>query len=68
MKSTYSSEQLRSIFQSSFNLDIWREFLYKFFEATELKVRAELIRSDSTDDEGYYLGKIDRGDFCIGLF
>ncbi|MBR5824826.1 MAG: N-6 DNA methylase [Paludibacteraceae bacterium] len=68
MKSTYSSEQLRSIFQSSFNLDIWREFLYKFFEATELKVRAELIRSDSIDDDGYYLGKIDRGDFCIGLF
>ena len=68
MKSTYSSEQLRSIFQSSFNLDIWREFLYKFFEATELKVRAEFIRSDSIDDDGYYLGKIDRGDFCIGLF
>ena len=68
MKSAYSSEQLRSIFQSSFNLDVWYEFLHKFFEATELKVRAELIRSDSTDDEGYYLGKIDRGDFCIGLF
>ena len=68
MKSAYSSEQLRSIFQSSFNLDVWYEFLHKFFEATELKVKPELIRSDSTDDDGYYLGKIDKGDFRIGLF
>lgn len=68
MAITYTPERLRNIFQSSFNLEQWYEFLQHFFNANELKSKPERI-IDSTSDDGYYLGSIDTSDsYHIGLF
>lgn len=68
MAITYTPERLRNIFQSSFNLEQWYEFLQHFFNVNELKSKPERI-IDSTSDDGYYLGSIDTSDsYHIGLF
>ena len=67
MVTMYTPDNLRTLFQSSFNLAQWYSFLQHFFSATELKERPERINS-STED-GYYLGSIDTTDsYRIGLF
>ena len=68
MATTYTPDTLRSLFQSSFNLAEWYEFLQHFFNATELKTTPERI-IENTSDEGFYLGSIDTTDsYRIGLF
>ena len=68
MATIYNSENLRHIFQSSFNLDTWTAMLKDFFRATELRATPEKL--DSNDiGEGYYLGAMDTTDFYrIGFF
>ena len=69
MATTYTSDTLRNLFQSSFNLTDWYSFLLNFFHANELKQIPERILGGNTEDEGYYLGSIDTTDyFRIGLF
>ncbi len=68
MTSTYTSDSLRTIFQSSFNLAQWYTVLQNLFQASELKSTPEKIINNTTD-EGYYLGCIDTIDgYRIGLF
>ena len=69
MAITYTSDTLRNLFQSSFNLTDWYSFLLNFFHANELKQIPERILGGNAEDEGYYLGNIDTTDyFRIGLF
>ena len=69
MATTYTSDTLRNLFQSSFDLTQWYSFLLNFFRANELKQIPELILGGGTEDVGYYLGSIDTTDyFRIGLF
>ena len=69
MATTYTSDTLRNLFQSSFNLTDWYAFLLNFFHANELKQIPERILGGNAEDEGYYLGSIDTTDyFRIGLF
>ena len=69
MATTYTSDTLRNLFQSSFNLTDWYSFLLNFFHANELKQIPERILGGNAEDEGYYLGSIDTTDyFRIGLF
>ena len=69
MATTYTSDTLRNLFQSSFNLTDWYAFLLNFFHANELKQIPERILGGNAEDEGYYLGNIDTTDyFRIGLF
>lgn len=68
MATAYTQDELRSLFQSSFNLKQWYSFLQHFFNASELKERPERIIKD-TIDEGYYLGNIDTKDhYHVGFF
>lgn len=68
MATVYTPDSLRNLFQSSFNLAQWYDFLQHFFNATELKSTPERI-IENTSDEGYYLGNIDTTDsYRIGLF
>lgn len=68
MATIYTSDSLRNLFQSSFNLAQWYSFLQYFFNASELKEKPERIIA-STSDEGYYLGNINTSDsYRIGLF
>lgn len=68
MATVYTQDELRSLFQSSFNLKQWYSFLQHFFNASELKEKPERIIKDTTD-EGYYLGNIDTKDnYHIGFF
>ncbi len=68
MATVYSSDNLRAIFQSSFNLAQWYTVLQNLFQASELKSTPEKIINNTTD-EGYYLGCIDTTDgYRIGLF
>ena len=68
MATIYTSDSLRKLFQSSFNLAQWYSFLQHFFNASELKEKPERI-IESTSDEGYYLGNINTADsYRIGLF
>ena len=69
MKAIYTDEQLRSLFQSSFNINVWCKFLHDFFEAREIKAIPEKIDTNSaTADDGYYLGNLDNDGFRIGMF
>lgn len=68
MATIYTSDSLRNLFQSSFNLAQWYSYLQYFFNASELKEKPERIIA-STSDEGYYLGNINTSDsYRIGLF
>ena len=68
MATAYTSDSLRNLFQSSFNLAQWYGFLQHFFNATELKSTPEKIIGN-TSDAGYYLGSIDTIDsYHIGFF
>ena len=68
MATTYTTDTLRTLFQSSFDLPQWNSLLQHFFNASELKGTPERIAGNSSDI-GYYLGNIDTSDnFRIGLF
>ena len=68
MARIYSNSDLRSLFQSSFNLADWQVFLQDFFNAQEIRKTPELI-NESDDERGYFLGTLNSTDhFRIGLF
>jgi len=68
MARIYSNSDLRSLFQSSFNLADWQVFLQDFFNAQEIRKTPELI-NESDDESGYFLGTLNSTDhFRIGLF
>lgn len=68
MATIFSVEELRTMFQSSFCMQTWYNCLQNLFNASELKVTPEKI-NNSTLENGYYLGNIDRVDsYRIGLF
>ena len=68
MARIYSNSDLRSLFQSSFNLADWQVFLQDFFNAQEIRKTPELI-NESDDGSGYFLGTLNSTDhFRIGLF
>ena len=53
MATTYTSDTLRNLFQSSFDLTQWYSFLLNFFHANELKKIPEPILGGAAEDEGY---------------
>ena len=55
MATTFTSDSLRQLFQSAFNLTEWREYLQDFFGATALREQAEIIEGSETE-KGFYLG------------
>lgn len=66
---SYTTEQLRTIFQTPFNSDSWTQILQNFFHAQTLKNIPERIDNGNTADEGWYLGQLQTTDhFNIGLF
>lgn len=66
---TYTKDDLRQIFQQSFNAHEWQQMLQHYFQATELKAEPERIDGTTDDEQGYYLGAIDTTDsYRIGLF
>ena len=68
MARIYFNSDLRSLFQSSFNLADWQVFLQDFFNAQEIRKTPELI-NESDDESGYFLGTLNSTDhFRIGLF
>ena len=68
MARIYSNSDLRSLFQSSFNLADWQVFLQDFFNAQEIRKTPELI-NESDEERGYFLGTLNGTDhFRIGLF
>lgn len=68
MATAYTTDTLRTLFQSSFDLPQWYSLLQHFFSASELKGTPERIAGNSSDI-GYCLGSIDTTDnFRIGLF
>lgn len=68
MAITYTPDDLRTVFQSEFDLAQWYDLLKHLFGATELKVCPEKIDQASAD-EGYYLGSISTSDsYRVGLF
>ena len=44
MAATYTSDKLRELFQSTFDLSEWYSFLQNVFNATELRTTAERIK------------------------
>ena len=66
---TYTKDNLRQIFQQSFNAKEWQQMLQHYFQATELRAEPERIDGTTEDEQGYYLGAIDTTDsYRIGLF
>jgi len=66
---TYTKDNLRQIFQQSFNMNEWQQMLRHYFQATELRAELERIDGTTEDEQGYYLGAIDTTDsYRIGLF
>ena len=66
---TYTKDNLRQIFQQSFNMNEWQQMLRHYFQATELRAEPERIDGTTEDEQGYYLGVIDTTDsYRIGLF
>lgn len=69
MAKKYSKEQLRSIFQSKFDPDVWKDFLKNFFQEVEIRITPERITELDDSEVGLYLGKLNTIDgFSIGLF
>ena len=65
----FSQDRFRSIFQSSYDSQTWREVLTQFFNATELRVIPQRITAPEFVSEAFYLGNITTKDgYLIGLF
>ena len=66
---TYTAEQLRTIFQSKFNLKEWILFLTDFIGAKTIRQVPEQLELDPSEGKGYYIGKKTTTDnYEIGLF
>ena len=68
MGKIYSSVELRTIFQSSFELGTWQSLLKDFFHSKELRLQPEFV-GGKDGESGFYLGALDTEDhYRIGLF
>ena len=68
MKTAYTPDNLRELFQSAFDLKRWYDLLKNILGATELRTTPERIEQISSD-EGCYLGSVNTTDhYRIGLF
>ena len=68
MGKIYSNVELRTIFQSSFNLGTWQVLLKDFFHSKELRLQPEFV-GGKDGESGFYLGALDTVDhYRIGLF
>ena len=68
MGKIYSSVELRTIFQSSFELGMWQTLLKDFFHSKELRLQPEFV-GGKDGEIGFYLGALDTEDhYRIGLF
>ena len=68
MGKIYSSVELRTIFQSSFELGMWQTLLKDFFHSKELRLQPEFV-GGKDGESGFYLGALDTEDhYRIGLF
>ncbi|MBO7603102.1 MAG: Eco57I restriction-modification methylase domain-containing protein, partial [Bacteroidales bacterium] len=68
MGKIYSNFELRTIFQSSFNLGTWQVLLKDFFHSKELRLQPEFV-GGKDGESGFYLGALDTVDhYRIGLF
>lgn len=68
MSRTYTSNDLRAIFQSPFNRQSWTDILIHILGAKEIRKTPEPI-SGNDEQKGYYLGALDTEDnYRIGLF
>ena len=66
---SYTSEQLRNIFQSKFNLNDWTQFLINYFGARTIRQVPEQLELDASEGKGFYLGQKSTNDnYEIGLF
>ena len=69
MGKIYTNDNLRTIFQSSFQLGTWQALLKDFFHSKELRVQPEFIGGGRDNESGFYLGALDTEDnYRIGLF
>lgn len=65
---TYTVSQLRNIFQSPFNLEIWKDLLVNFFSKIKLRDEPEK-ESDTSIGNCYYLGEVRTSDdYNIGFY
>ena len=68
MATNYNAHSLREMFQQPFDMVTWTSCLQNLFCATELLAAPEQI-TDSSTEEGYYLGCVDTEDcYHIGFF
>lgn len=58
----YTKEQIRSIFQSHFNVGDWTNFIINFFNAKTLKRVPEKLDIDANEGEGFYWGSLSTSD------
>ena len=66
---TYTKDNLRQIFQQPFNMSEWKQMLQHYFQAKDLRVEPERIKSTPDDEKGFYLGTLTPTDgYRIGLF
>ncbi len=65
----YTKEQIRQIFQSQFDVDVWTEFIINFFKAQTLKRVPEQLDINPDEGKGYYWGKLSTNDdYDISFF
>ena len=65
----HTKEQLKEMFQSSFDLQKWTEFIIDFFKAREVYRTPEQIDIDPSEGRGYVLGYLDTSDtYRISFF
>ena len=54
----YTAEQIRTIFQSKFNVNTWTDFIIHFFKATEFNREPDDLDIDPNEGVGYNWGKL----------
>lgn len=65
----HTKEQLKEMFQSSFDLQKWIDFIIDFFKAREVYRTPEQIDIDPSEGRGYVLGYLDTSDtYRISFF
>lgn len=65
----HTKEQLKEMFQSSFDLQKWTDFVIDFFKAREVYRTPEQIDIDPSEGRGYVLGYLDTSDtYRISFF
>ncbi len=70
MATLFTSDNLRTLFQSAFSMEDWYNVLQHYFHAQTIRTTPECIFDNSDEEsEGFYLGSLDTEDnFHIGLF